>query len=86
MRSEILVNEADSAVGVCFPQLRDGRSYRVAVSDYVYKNYQGLEYADGEITGVKVADVLLRRLETDSPLTPDNRVRQRIVRSPAASH
>ena len=83
---EILVNEADSAVGVRFPQLRGGRSYRVAVSDYVYKNYQGLEYADGEITGVKVADVLLRRLETDSPLTPDNRVRQRIVRSPAAAH
>ena len=83
---EILVNEADSAVGVRFPQLRGGRSYRVAVSDYVYKNYQGLEYSDGEITGVKVADVLLRRLETDSPLTPDNRVRQRIVRSPAAAH
>lgn len=82
---EILVNEADSAVGVRFPQLRGGRSYRVSVSDYVYKNYQGLEYSDGEITGVKVADVLLRRLETDSPLTPDNRVRQRIVRSPAAS-
>lgn len=82
---EILVNEADSAVGVRFPQLRGGRSYRVSVSDYVYKNYQGLEYADGSITGVKVADVLLRRLETDSPLTPDNRVRQRIVRSPAAS-
>lgn len=83
---EILVNEADSAVGVRFPQLRGGRSYRVSVSDYVYKNYQGLEYADGSISGVKVADVLLRRLETDSPLTPDNRVRQRIVRSPAAAH
>lgn len=83
---EILVNEADSAVGVRFPQLRGGRSYRVAVSDYVYKNYQGLEYADGSISGVKVADVLLRRLETDSPLTPDNRMRQRIVRSPAAAH
>lgn len=83
---EILVNEADSAVGVRFPQLRGGRSYRVAVSDYVYKNYQGLEYSDGEITGVKVADVLLRQLGEESPLKPDNRVRQRIVRSPAAAH
>lgn len=83
---EILVNEADSAVGVRFPQLRGGRSYRVSVSDYVYKNYQGLEYADGSISGVKVADVLLRQLGEESPLKPDNRVRQRIVRSPAASH
>ena len=83
---EILVNEADSAVGVRFPQLRGGRSYRVSVSDYVYKNYQGLEYSDGEITGVKVADVLLRQLGEESPLKPDNRMRQRIVRSPAAAH
>ena len=83
---EILVNEADSAVGVRFPQLRGGRSYRVAVSDYVYKNYQGLEYADGSISGVKVADVLLRQLGEESPLKPDNRMRQRIVRSPAAAH
>ena len=83
---EILVNEADSAVGVRFPQLRGGRSYRVSVSDYVYKNYQGLEYADGSISGVKVADVLLRQLGEESPLKPDNRVRQRIVRSPAAAH
>ena len=83
---EILVNEADSAVGVRFPQLRGGRSYRVSVSDYVYKNYQGLEYADGSISGVKVADVLLRQLGEESPLKPDNRMRQRIVRSPAAAH
>ena len=83
---EILVNEADSAVGVRFPQLRGGRSYRVTVSDYVYKNYQGLEYADGSISGVKVADVLLRQLGEESPLKPDNRMRQRIVRSPAAAH
>ena len=83
---EILVNEADSAVGVRFPQLRGGRSYRVSVSDYVYKNYQGLEYADGSISGVKVVDVLLRQLGEESPLKPDNRMRQRIVRSPAAAH
>ena len=82
---EILVNEADSAVGVRFPQLRGGRSYRVSVSDYVYKNYQGLEYADGSISGVKVVDVLLRQLGEESPLKPDNRSRQRIVRSPAAA-
>ena len=78
---EILTDGADNAVDVRFPKLREGRSYLVAVSDYVFKNYRDLNYTDGKITGVKVADVLLEELEEDSPLTPDNRPRQRIVRS-----
>ena len=52
----------------------------MAISDYVFKNYRDLNYADGAITGVKVADVLLEELEEDSPLEPDNRPRQRITR------
>lgn len=75
---EILVDDADNAFGVHFPKLRDGKSYRVAISDYVYKNYQGLEYGDGSITGVKVSDVLFRLLTEKSPVTPDNTVRQRV--------
>ena len=77
---EIVVDAADNAVGVRFPQLREGRSYRVALSDYIFKNYHGLEYADGMITGVKVADVLLDELEKNSPVEPDNTLRQHIVR------
>ncbi len=78
---EIVTDAADSALDVRFPQLREGRAYRVAISDYVFRNYRDLDYSDGEITGVKVADVLLEELEEDSPLAPDNRPRQRIVRS-----
>ena len=77
---EILTDAQDNALDVRFPQLREGRSYRVAVSDYVFKNYRDLNYADGTVTGVKVADVLLEALEEDSPLGPDNRPRQRIIR------
>ncbi len=77
---EILTDARDSALDVRFPKLREGRSYRVAISDYVFKNYRDVHYAEGEITGVKVADVLLEELEEKSPLGPDNRPRQRIVR------
>lgn len=77
---EILTDAQDNALDVRFPKLREGRSYRVAVSDYVFKNYRDVHYAEGRITGVKVADVLLEELEEESPLRPDNRPRQRIVR------
>lgn len=82
---EIITDAEDQAVGVRFPKLRDGRTYRVALSDYIFKNYKGLEYSDGAVTGVKVADVLLDELEKRSPLKPDNTVRQRIVRDETTS-
>ena len=77
---EIVTDAADSALDVRFPQLREGRAYSVAISDYVFKNYRDLDYTDGAITDEKVADVLLEELEEASPITPDNRPRQRIVR------
>lgn len=77
---EILTDAQDSALDVRFPKLREGRTYLVAISDYVFRNYRDLNYTDGGITGVKVADVLLEELEEESPIDPDNRPRQRIVR------
>ena len=79
---EIVTDAQDNALDVRFPQLREGRSYRVAVSDYVFKNYRDVHYAEGEISGVKVADVLLRDLAERSPLAPDNRPRQQVIRRP----
>lgn len=75
----IVTDAKDNAVDVRFPKLREGRRYKIAVSDYVYKNYNDLNYTDGEITDVKVADVLLEELEDDSPLVPDNKPRQEVV-------
>lgn len=77
---EILTDGEDNALDVRFPALREGRSYRVAISDYAFKNYRDLHFTEGEITSEKVADVLLEKLEEDSPLAPDNRPRQRVVR------
>lgn len=74
----IVTDAKDNAVDVRFPKLREGRRYKIAVSDYVFKNYNDLNYTDGEITDVKVADVLLEELEDDSPLTPDNKPRQEV--------
>ena len=76
----IVTDAQDNALDVRFPKLREGRRYKIAVSDYVYKNYNDLNYTDGEITGVKVADVLLEELEDDSPLAPDNKPRQEVRR------
>ena len=80
---EILVDARDSALDVRFPQLREGRSYRVALNDYVFRNYRGLNGSDGRITGEKVADVLLGELGEKSPVEPDNRPRQCVVRTEA---
>lgn len=74
----IVTDAKDNAVDVRFPKLREGQRYKIAVSDYVFKNYNDLNYTDGEITGVKVADVLLEELEDDSPLVPDNKPRQEV--------
>lgn len=76
----IVTDAADSALDVRFPALREDRTYRVAVSDYVFRNYKGLNYADGEILDERVADELLDELEDEGTIVPDNRPRQRIER------
>lgn len=54
-----------------------GGSIKVAVSDYIYRNYKDMEYTGGEIADEKVADILLEELRDDSPLKIDNTPRQR---------
>ena len=76
----IVTDAADNALDVQFPKLREGRKYKVAVSDYIYRNYKDMEYTGGEITDEKVADILLEELRDDSPLKIDNTPRQRVVR------
>ena len=76
----IVTDAADNALDVRFPELREGRAYRIAVSDYVYRNYKDLNYTDGEITGDDVAGILLEELRDDSPLKADNKPRQQVVR------
>ena len=65
------------AVDVRFPELVEGRRYRVAMGDYIYKNYKGLECTDGDAGEVLVTDCLLETLAA-GPWEPDNRLRQAI--------
>lgn len=76
----IVTDAADNALDVQFPKLREGRKYKVAVSDYIYRNYKDLEYTGGEVADEDVAGVLLEELRNDSPLKIDNTPRQRVVR------
>jgi len=80
----ILVDEADRAFDVRFHNLREDKVYTLAMSDYIYKNYKGLEYSDGILTGVEVADVLIDELKSKSPLHPDNVRRQQVLVEPAS--
>ena len=43
----ILVDDEDRAFDVRFPELREDRRYKVAVSDYVYRNYHDLHCTEG---------------------------------------
>lgn len=73
-----IVTEKGDAVEVRFPGLKPGKRYKVAVSDYIYKNYKDLNYTDGRIADVNVADLLLEDLEDGSPVQIDNRPRQTV--------
>lgn len=73
----IVTDAQGEAADVRFPDLKEGRSYRVALGDYVFKNYGGLESEDGTTLDVLVTDCLIETL-ADGPYTPDNRPRQRI--------
>lgn len=55
----VIRTDGYDAVEVIFPGLVPGRKYRVAMGDYVFKNYRGLEYTNGETTQWLVPDVLM---------------------------
>lgn len=73
----VVTDARGEAVDVRFPELKEGRSYRVAMGDYVFKNYGELDSAEGRTLDVLVTDCLLETLAA-GPYTPDNRPRQGI--------
>ena len=76
----IVVDADDRACTVLFPGLSDRKTYRVAMSDYVFKNYRDIERQRGSISGRKVADVLSENLVSGRPVDPDNALKQKVVR------
>lgn len=73
-----IVTEGRDAVDVRFPELTEGETYSVSVSNYIYNKYNDLHYTEGVETGYLITDMLLEELEDDSPVTPDNRPRQTV--------
>lgn len=74
----IHTNDRNEAVRVEFPDLKRGRRYRVAMGDYIFKNYADLKYTRGEITETLITDVLDSYFRNRTPFVPDNAPRQRI--------
>lgn len=74
----IRTDERFEAQEVVFPELEAGRRYRVAMGDYIFKNYADLNYTDGELSERLVTDILDAHLRARSPFAPDNEPRQRI--------
>ena len=76
----VIRTDGYDAVEVIFPGLVPGRKYRVAMGDYVFKNYRGLEYTNGETTQWLVPDVLMEYVANGGkPLAPDNTLRQSVA-------
>ena len=78
----VVTDDEGEAVDVLFPELHEGRRYRVAVGDYVFKNYSGLEYTDGVTTDILLTDVLKDCIANGGkPFVPDNTPRQSVRRT-----
>lgn len=69
----ILTDAAGKAVDVRFPTLREGVRYHVAISDYAFKNYRGLQGQEGRIEEELITDLMIEALRK-GPITPDNTI------------
>lgn len=74
----IVTDGKDRAVDVRFPMLREGRGYRVALSDYVFNNYRGADLSGGELLDTPVTEILIGDLKRAKSGVPDNRLKQRV--------
>lgn len=74
----IRTDERFEAQSVTLPALQPGRRYRVAMGDYIFKNYEDLHASAAQPTGLLVTDALSDYLRAHAPFAPDNEPRQRI--------
>ncbi len=70
----IVVGADGEAVGVQFDRLKAGRTYSVALPDYVYKNYK-LSTQSAVESFQSVEQIMEEYLTRQSPLKPDSKVR-----------
>ncbi len=68
----IHVDASGEAVSVTFPSLSPNKRYRVAMSDYIFKNYENLQLSAPCATDLLVTEALRDYLVSHAPYTPNN--------------
>ena len=75
----IITDENDMAYDVEFPRLREGAKYKVAVADYVARNYKHFECESEVRLPVLVYDLDRAYFEKNSPVKISNEPLQKVV-------
>ena len=75
----IIVDENDMAYDVEFPRLREGRKYKIAVADYVARNYAHFECENEVRLPLLVFELDRAYFEKNSPVTTSNKMLQSVV-------
>ena len=79
----IVTNDEGDAVDVIFPNLDPKRLYTVAMGDYIFKRYKGLNYKSGEVKDILITDILKNHISKHNPLKPDSNNYQNIIKQEA---
>ncbi len=74
----IYVDAAGEAVDVEFVGLNEDQQYSVAMGDYMYANYKGIEAENVATEGILLTDILLNDLRANSPIDYSNEPIQKI--------
>ena len=75
----IVVDESDMAYDVRFPRLKEGVKYKIAVADYVARNYAHFECENEVRTPLLVYELDKSYFEKNSPVEVSNEPLQRVV-------
>ena len=79
MPYSIVVDENDMAYDVEFPLLKEGQKYKVALADYVARNYAHLECENEVRQPLLVYDLDVAYFKKNSPVSISNESLQRVV-------
>ena len=75
---KIVVDEKDEAYDVVFSELKEGQKYKVAIADYVARNYPNLECENEVRTPLLVYDLDVAYFKKNSPVTISSESKQSV--------
>ena len=76
---KIVVDENNEAFDVRFPLLQEGRKYRIAIADYVARNYKNLECEEEVRLPLLVLDLDVAYFKENSPVRVSDKPLQSVV-------